>query len=77
MMLASKAWDTMSQLISLVVILVFTFCVFDALTRIETNQAQSAKQSEVDKQFSNLERRILERMEKPERWTDSKNLPSH
>ena len=64
----SKAWDTLNLAMSLIVITVFTFFLWSALTRIEANQAQSAKQ--VDSQFSNLERRILERMEKPERWTD-------
>jgi hypothetical protein len=64
MELRAKIIDLINQMISLLIILIFTFWVFRILTRIEDGQVNNAKN------IDSMEQRILQRMQEPEKWQE-------
>jgi flagellar biogenesis protein FliO len=60
----AKIIDLINQMISLLIILIFTFWVFRILTRIEDGQVNNAKN------IDSMEQRILQRMQEPEKWQE-------
>ena len=64
MELRAKIIDLINQMISLLIILIFTFWVFRILTRIEDGQVNNASA------VKTLEQIIVERMKEPEKWQE-------
>jgi flagellar biogenesis protein FliO len=60
----AKIIDLINQMISLLIILIFTFWVFRILTRIEDGQVNNASA------VKTLEQIIVERMKEPEKWQE-------